>query len=62
MKKVLVRATDGRPVVPCSICFFPADYLYQHPMILVKIFVELDICVSVPHESRGKYISVLKQL
>ena len=40
----MVRAAHGRPAVSSSIYFLLADYLYQHPAILVKSFVGLDLC------------------
>ena len=42
--KVMVRAAYGRPAFSSSIYFLLADYLHQHPTILVKIFVGLDLC------------------
>ena len=40
----MVRAAYGRPAISSSIYFLLADYLYQHPTILVKIFVGVDLC------------------
>ena len=42
--KSSVRAAYGRPAISGSIYFLLADYSYQHPTILVKIFVGLDLC------------------
>ena len=54
----MVRAAHGTPAISSSICFFLADYLYQHPTIQVTIFVGLDICVKVAHISRGENINI----
>ena len=40
----MVRAAHGRPAISSSIYFLLADYLHEHPTILVKIFVGLDSC------------------
>ena len=42
----MVRAAYGIPAISSSIYFLLANYLYQHPTILVKIFVGLDLCES----------------
>ena len=39
----MVRAANGRPAISSSIYFLLADYLHQHPTILVKMFVGLDL-------------------
>ena len=57
----MVRAAHGRSAISTSRYFLLADYLYQHPSILVKIFVGLDIFVSVAHKLRGE-ISMMDKL
>ena len=53
----MVRAAYGRPAISSSIYFLLADYLYQYPTTLVKIFIWLDIFVNVAHKSRGENIN-----
>ena len=53
----MVRAAHGRPAISNSRYFLLADYLYQHPTILVKIFAGLDIFVSVAHKLRGENVN-----
>ena len=53
----MVRAAQGRPAISSSIYFLLADYLYQHPTTLVKIFIGLDIFVNVAHKSRAENIN-----
>ena len=53
----MVRAAHGRPAISSSIYFLLADYSYQHPRILVKNFIGLDIFAIVGHKSRGKNIN-----
>ena len=52
----MVRAAHVRPAI-FSRYFLLAHYLYRHPVILVKIFVRLDLFLSVAHKSRVENIN-----
>ena len=53
----MVRAAHERSAVSSSRYFLLAHYLYQHPTILVKKFVGLDIFMSVAQKSRAENIN-----